>query len=134
MQSRTKTLLLEVYLTIVCALGAGFSGDMLARTAGHASQHARHMRGNPHRGARSSGRVTQGEHAQEVELVRDFQSKESDANSVRDSANQILAILPTLPVVTEAGTDLGLAQVVQAGFVPAAERLQLPARAPPAVA
>jgi hypothetical protein len=128
MQDRTKTLLLQVYLAIVCALGAGFSGDMLARTAGHATHHGRHTRGTQHRGARSSGRDTQGEHAQEVEIAQ-------DSSVSADSADHnLVAILPQRAAVAVAWTNLGFAPVVREGFALAAERFQLPARGPPTVA
>jgi hypothetical protein len=126
MQARTKSMLLQVYLAIVCAFGAGMSGDMHARLAGHAGHHAR---GTQHRGSRTNGRDSHGDHAQEIEVVQDRPTVAAVA-----ADPDAVAILPELPVFSIAWFDLGIAPVVQAGFVPTVGRLHLPARAPPTVA
>jgi hypothetical protein len=69
MQSRTKSAVLQVCLALVCALGAGFSGEMQARTTGHAGHGTRHVRGNSHRGARADGHDNQSEQTQEFDLA-----------------------------------------------------------------
>jgi hypothetical protein len=128
MQARTKSMLLQVYLAVVCAFGAGMSGDMLASTAGHASHHARHSRGTHARGTRTNGRDSQGDHAQEIEVVQDGPTVTAAAQP------DAVAILPKVSVFAVAWFDLGLVPAIQAGFVATVDRLHLPARAPPAVA
>src|SRR4051812_40788666 len=125
MQNRTTIRWVELYLAIICALGAGFSGDMLAHSAGHATHHGRHTRGNQHR-ARSGGRDTQGELSHEVDLV-----KSGAPATSAPSSHLFVAILPTIPVVSATWTRLGFVLPLRAGFIPAVERLQPPARAPP---
>ena len=128
MQTRTQSVLVQVCLALICAVGAGLSGDMQVHATGHLSHHARHTRGHNLRGARHNGRDTQGDHALEVEI-----GHESNDQAQGDSPNAV-AILPTASIFTVSWTDLGIAPVEQAGFVQTAAVLHLPARAPPSVA
>lgn len=129
MQHRTQSVLVEVCLALACALGAGFSGDMRARTVGHGSQHARHTRGTPHRTARASSRDTHGDHAHEIEQRQEARHAAASQGSSQVAAESV-----------SAGRDAAqfhkveLLSVPQAGFVRAPHTRQQPPRAPPALA
>lgn len=129
MQTRAQSVLVQVWLALVCALGAGFSGDMYTRTVAHGTQHARHTRGNQHRNQRASSRDTHGDHAHEID-IRQESARAVQTQSRPDAPFALVA--PRIPAVQFHAEEL--ISVPQVGFLRAARSLQLPARAPPAVA
>ena len=129
MQNRTQSVLVQVCLALICAVGAGLSGDMQVHSTGHFSHSGRHTRGHQLRGARHNGRDAQGDHAQEVDFVH-----ESDERAQGDTSHATVAILPTLSVFSTSWVDLGLIPSVRAGFARTVSQLHLPVRAPPTLA
>ncbi len=131
MQNRNQSALVQVCLALLCALGAGFSGDMQARHAGQGSHHARHARGGHHRNARSSGRDNNGDHAHEIDLAQD--SVASNPSAIGTAGHASVAILPKLPSIRLEWIQVGSALAVSAGFPAVVDVLSIPSRGPPAL-
>jgi hypothetical protein len=129
MQTRTQSLLVQVCLALLCAVGAGMSGYMQVHATGHLSHHARHARGTHLRGTRPNGRDTQGDHAQEIDVAHDSGDREQQDNRPIPAT-----ILPQPPAFTMAWASFGLVPAPQVGFVQSVAQLHLPARAPPTFA
>jgi len=126
MQQRPQSVLVQVCLALVCALGAGLSGDMQARHAGPASHHARHARGGQQRGVRSSNRDNNGDHAQEIEVTQDAAAATQAA-----TGHSSVAILARPSSVNLQWIQVATAVAVSAGFPTSVELLSIPSRGPP---
>ena len=131
MQNRNQSVVVQVFLALLCALGAGFSGDMQARHTGQASHHARHARGGQQRGVRSAGRDNNGDHAHEIDLAQD--SVVSNPSASGTAAHASVAILPERPSISLEWVQVGSALAVSTGFPAAVDVLSLPSRGPPAL-
>lgn len=129
MRVRTQSVLVQVWVAIVCALGAGFSGDLVARHPGHGSHSARHSRATSHRGGRSVGRDGYGDHSAEVEVLDEVASL-TDSHPGDHPAP---AILPALIAFVPQFVQLDWAIPFHAFAPRAIDLLALPARAPPAL-
>jgi len=130
MQTRAQSVVVQVCLALLCSLGAGFSGDMQSRTAGHGGSHSRHTRGNPHRSARANGRDTHGDHAHEIELAQEATLADSAVPASTDQNNAV-AVPAARPARSVQWTVMGLVLPDRTGFARTASLLRLPVRAPP---
>ncbi len=129
MRVRAHSVLVQVWVALVCALGAGFSGDMVAHHPGHGSHSARHTRSAGHRGSRSFSRDGYGDHSAEVEVLDEVAS----LTAVHPGDHPAPAVLPTFVAFVPQFIQLDWAMPFQA-FVPRAiDLLALPARAPPSL-
>lgn len=81
--------LLKIWVAVVCALGAGFSGDMIAHHSGHGTHAARHSRASGQR-TRGLNRDGVSDHSVEVDLPR-----------ASDSDQQTAEVAPSAPVAPE---------------------------------
>ncbi len=126
MQKRTQFAIVQVCLAMACALGAGFSGDMRARTTGHGGHHSR---GNTHRSTRYGSRHTLGDQWHELDTLQaTVFSSASDADAAQVATIPVLSLAPPglVPVGLAASSPLD-------GFVTLASSLRLPSRAPPSL-
>lgn len=129
MRVRVHSVLFQVWVALVCALGAGFSGDMVAHHPGHGGHSARHTRSTGHRGSRSFSRDGYGDHSAEVEVLDEIAS----LTAAHPGDHPTPAILPALLSFIPQFVRLDWATPFHAFAPRAFNLLALPARAPPAL-
>jgi len=116
---RTQSLFLQVWVALVCAIGAGFSGDLMAHHPGHGSHSGRHSRGSGHRSSRGVNRDGNSDHSVEVDLP-----PASDHDDIAAELSPLASIAPRFVTVA-------WAPVFRGPVARVAQLLALPARAPP---
>ena len=131
MRARLKAMF-QVCLALLCAVGAGFSGDLYAHH-GSPTHHAnRHGRGANPRGTRSTSRAGQNDQSTDIEVLYEAQ----DAVSAHQGR-----VLTALPAIVQAFSFLApqfvqvdVAEPVGVHAVRTAHSLARFGRAPPAFA
>jgi hypothetical protein len=90
MRARTQVTILEICVAFLCAVGAGFTGDLIAHFSHH-SQAARHTRGTHPRGLRSVSRQSQEDHAIEIDVAHSDDSSVAVSGSAGHDTVAVIA-------------------------------------------
>jgi hypothetical protein len=130
MRVRTDSALWTVFITFVCALAAGCSGDLLALRASHNSASARHNRGTGPRSNRGVGRDGYSDHSTEVEILRGS----SSASVAKPGDHPFVAEVPPQTVWTPRLAPLAFLVSLICPAPNGVGSLPESSRAPPAVA
>lgn len=101
MQARVQ-FLLQIYVAFLCAMGAGFSGDLYSHHS-QASHHGQRQARGPHHRNRSISRGGWEDHSADVELLK----REYAAVATTVEHGDVLAVLPVLPNLRPALIESG---------------------------
>jgi len=122
---------LQLCLALICAVGAGFSGDLYAHH-GSATHHAgRHARGTHARGTRSLSRTGQNDQATDLDVLCEDHSATAGVSG--STSNDGPAIVQALVVPVPEFVQLSVAEPVGPHHVRTAHSLARFGRAPPAL-